>query len=225
METNMLTPERRDALLKLSTPLVVDAMDRLGLPERVLDPAIRPVLPFTKMLGTAVTVLLKPQPDPAKANLALYSQAFESGQEVYCPIMVVEVPKMHHHQGIFGEGAATMGLQNGFVGALIDGAVRDTPDLHRMNFPAFSRTIAPGYICGKVEAVSSGEPVRIGGVTIIAGAILFGDNDGVVVIDPTHLDAVIGKAQAIQRWEHVVHRAISEGCSSEEIQKKAGPMP
>ena len=221
----MLTSEKRDALLKLSTPLVVDAMDRLNLPERVLDPAIRPVAPFTRMVGTAVTVLLKPQPDPEKANLALYSQAFESGREVCYPIMVVEVPEAHHHQGIFGEGAATMGLHNGFVGALIDGAVRDTHDLHRINFTAFSRTISPGYICGKVETVSFGEPVCIGGLTIAAGAILFGDNDGVVVMDPSDLDAVIGKAQAIQQWEHEMHCAISEGCSSEEAVKKVGPMP
>ena len=76
-ETDMLTMEKREALLKLSTPLVVDAMDRLSLPERVLDPAIRPVVPFSRMVGTAVTVLLKAQPDPAKANLEIYAQAFE----------------------------------------------------------------------------------------------------------------------------------------------------
>ncbi len=221
----MLTAEKRDTLLRLSTPLVVDAMDRLGLPERVLDPAIRPVVPFTKMAGTAVTVLLESQPDPGKANLGIYSQAFETGREVCCPIIVVEVPKAHHHQGIFGEGAATLGLQNGFVGALIDGAVRDTHDLYRMDFTAFSRTIAPGYICGKVEAVSLDEPVCIGGVTIEAGQIVFGDNDGVVVIDPTDLDTVIEKAQAIQQWEHIMHSLFVEGYSSDDAYKKAGPMP
>ena len=221
----MLTIEKRDALLKLSTPLVADAMDRLDLPEGVLDPAIRPVVPFTKMVGTAVTVLLKSQPDPTKADLDIYSQAFESGRDVCCPIMVVEVPKEHHHRGIFGEGAATMGLQNGFVGALIDGAVRDTPDLRRMNFTVFSRTIAPGYICGKVEAVSSGEPVCIGGTTIEAGEIIFADNDGVVVMDPANLDAIIEKARAIQQWEHIMHSLFAEGCSSDDAHKKAGPMP
>ena len=221
----MLTMEKREALLKLSTPLVVDAMDRLDLPERVLDPAIRPVVPFSRMVGTAVTVLLKSQPDPAKANLEIYAQAFGVGREVCCPIMVVEVPKAHHHQGIFGEGAATMGLQNGFVRALIDGAVRDTHDLRRMNFFAFSRTVAPGYICGKVEAVSYGEPVCIGGVPVEAGEVVFADNDGVMVMGPADLDVVIEKAQAIRQWEHSVHRAIAEGCSSEDAGKKAGPMP
>jgi regulator of RNase E activity RraA len=60
----MLTEEKREQLLKLSTPLAVDAMDRLGLQERVLDPAIGPVVPFTRMVGAAVTVLLRSQPDP-----------------------------------------------------------------------------------------------------------------------------------------------------------------
>ena len=221
----MLTSEKRDTLLKLSAPLVVDAMDRLKLPEQVVDPAIRPVVPFTKMVGTAVTVLLKAQPDPEKANLKIYNQALEGGQDVCCPIMVIEVPKAHHHQGIFGEGAATMGLQSGYVGTLIDGAVRDTHDLQRMNFHVFSRTISPGYICGKVESVSSGEPVCIGGLTIAAGEIIFGDNDGVVVINPGDLDAVIEKAQAIQQWEHKVIGTIAKGFSSDEAHKKAGLMP
>ena len=51
----MPTEEKRDELPRLSTPLAVDAVDRLGLPERVLDPAISPVAPFTRMVGTAVT--------------------------------------------------------------------------------------------------------------------------------------------------------------------------
>jgi len=221
----MLTLERREALLELSTPLVADAMVRLNLPERVLAPAIRPVVPFSRMVGTAVTVLLRSQPDPAKADLSIYSQAFETGRDVYCPIVVVEVPEAHHHQGIFGEGAATMGRRNGFVGALVDGAVRDTHDLRRMDFAAFSRTIAPGYICGKVEAVSSGEPVCAGGVTVVTGQTVFGDNDGVVVICLEDLDAVIEKARAIQRWEHEVHGLIAQGCSSGDIEEQAGPMP
>lgn len=221
----MLTPEKREALLQLSTPLVADAMDRLGLPERVLDPAIRPVVSFTRMAGTAVTVRLISQPDLAKANLDIYTQAFEVGEGVHSPIMVVEVPGAYHHQGIFGEGAATLGRQKGFVGALIEGAVRDTHDLQRMQFPAFSRTTGPGYICGKVQAVSQGEPVRIGGVSIAAGEVIFGDHDGVVIIAPDHLDAIIEKAQAIQRWEHEVHRLIAAGRTAEEAHEEAGPMP
>ena len=221
----MLNTEKRDAILKLTTPLVADAMDRLNLMECVIDPAIRPVIPFGKMVGTAVTVLLKSQSDPEKADLKVYQNAFKAGSEISFPIMVVEVPEAHHHQGIFGEGAATMGLKYGFVGALIDGAVRDTPDLHRMNFSVFSRSIGPGFICGKVEAVNAGKPLSIGGVKIRAGEIIFGDNDGVVIIDPANLDSVIEKAQAIQQWEHKVHSLYANGYSPDDAGNIAGPMP
>lgn len=221
----VLTPQRRDALLRLSTPLVVDAMDRLGLAERVLDPGIRPVVPFSRMVGTAVTLTLRSQPDPSKACLAMYGDAFRSGEGKLFPIIVVQVPKAHHHQGIFGGGAATSGRRYGFAGALIDGAVRDTHDLREMGFAAFSRTIAPGYICGKVEAVCLGEPVCVGGVCIAAGDIVFGDNDGVVVVSPALLGDVIEKAQAIEEWEHRVHQMTAERRTPEEIEQEAGPMP
>ena len=221
----MLTEGKRELLLQLSTPLAVDAMDRLGLPEAVLDPAIRPIEPNTRMVGTAVTVLMRAQPDRSKARLGRYSEALENPGDLYCPIIVVEVPEEHHHRGVFGEGAATSARRNGFVGALVDGAVRDTPHLQRMQYPVFSRTVSPGYIVGKVEAVSRDEPVRIGGLTIHPGDVVFGDNDGVVVIKPDRLDDVIDRAQAIRDWEDKVHHLMEEGFSSEEAINRAGEMP
>lgn len=221
----MLTTRKRKSLLKLSTPFVVDAMDRLRLPECILDPAIRPFVPFTRMVGTAVTVRAKSERNPARANLDVYFEALETGQEMYSPIIVVEVPNAHHHQGIFGRSTAIMALRSGFVGALIDGAVRDTYDLRRMKFTVFSRTIAPGYICGKVEVVSCNKPVCIGGMTLVSGQIIFADNDGVVVIDPAHLDAVIEKAQTIQEWESRVQYLLTKGYRSKDAERKAGPMP
>ncbi|MCK5156333.1 MAG: hypothetical protein KAQ69_07890 [Spirochaetales bacterium] len=221
----MLTAKKRDALLELSTSLISDAMVRLNLPERVIDPTIRPVIPFSIIVGTAVTVLLKSQNDHGKADLSIYQEAFMTGCEVSFPVMVVEVPELHHHQGIFGEGAAKTGCRHEFVGALIDGAVRDTQDLKKMNFPVFSRSIAPGFIVGKVDAISSGEPVCIGGVIIKAGEIIFCDNDGVIVIEPVHLGSVIKKAKAIKHWEHDFHSLITAGWSHSDIEKEVGSIP
>ena len=220
----MLTEEKREQLLQLSAPLAVDAMDRLGLPEAVLDPAIRPVEPNTRMVGTAITVLFVSQPDRARANLACYSEALENSSGLFCPIITLQVPPEHHHRGVFGEGAATTARQNGFVGALVDGAVRDTHDLQRMRYPVFSRAVSPGYIVGKVEAATRDEPVRIGGVLVGPGDVIFGDNDGVVVIPPNELDDVLDRAQAIREWEEKVHQWMKQGYSSEEAVKRAGEM-
>jgi len=225
MEKGMLTRDGREALLELSTALVVDAMDSLGLAERVLCPSIRPVVPFSKMAGTALTVKIESQPDRSKARLDVYREALLNREQVYSPIVVVEVPEEHHNRGIFGGGTATLAVRNGFAGALIEGAVRDTDDLRGRGFPVFSRGISCAYIVGRVESVSSGEPVCVGGVTIAAGQIIFGDNDGVVVIDADDLDRVITKARAVKDWEDRIHSLYAAGEDPGEAISRLGSKP
>ena len=223
MTNSMLDPGLRNQLLSLSTPLIADARVRLGWPQSHPEFTIRPVVPFSRMVGSAVTVLLEEGDD--EAGLQPMLQAYESASGTSFSIMVIQVPAALHSNGIFGEGAATLARRYGFVGALIDGAVRDTHELQQMQFPAFSRTIAPGYIVGKCSAVAVGEPVKIGGQTIHSGDIIMGDNDGVIVIRPEELLEVVAKAQAIKEWEERFHRSIAEGRSVEETSKLAGPMP
>ena len=127
--------------------------------------------------------------------------------------------------GIFGGGAATMARAHGFVGALIEGAVRDSHDLREMKFPAFSRTVCPGYIVSKVSAVALNDPVTIGGRTIRGDDAIVGDNDGVVVIGPDELDEVIARAFAIEEWEHRMHALQAKGATVADAIDSAGPMP
>ena len=219
----MLDAELRNQLLSLSTPLIADARVRLGLPQSHLEFTIRPVVPFSRMVGSAVTVLLEESNEAA--GLQPMIQAYESASGTSPSIMVIQVPPALHGNGIFGEGAATLARQYGIVGALIDGAVRDTHELQQMQFPAFSRTIAPGYIVGKCSAVAVGEPVTIGGQTIHPGDVVMGDNDGVIILRPQELLEVVARAQAIKEWEERFHRSIAAGNSVEETSKLAGPMP
>ena len=221
----MIDPQVRNQLLSLSTPLIVDARFRLGLPESHLDPAIRPVVPFSRMVGTAVTVLLDVTTDEASADLQPLVQAYESQEKTSFSIIVIQVPPELHADGIFGGGAATLSRRNGFVGALVDGAARDSHELQDMEFPVFSRTIAPGYIVGKTSAVAVGEPVLIGGRTIHAGDMIVADNDGVSIIRPDEFDNVVARAQEIKEWEDRFHAAIAEGKSVEQAVEIFGSIP
>ena len=221
----MIDAQLQQRLLSLSTPLLADARYRLELPETHLDGSIRPAAPFTRMAGVAVTVRLEMAKDETSADLGAMIRAFEAQTQGSFSIMVIQVPEELHTQGIFGEGAATLGRKHGFVGALIDGAVRDTQELKEIEFPAFSRTIAPGYIVGKATAVSVGQPLEIGGRTIHEGDAIMGDNDGLILIHPDELGDVVTRAEAIKDWEARVHGAVAKGSSHEEIMRIAGEMP
>jgi 4-hydroxy-4-methyl-2-oxoglutarate aldolase len=220
----MLTAELKSQLDSLSTALLADARTRLKLPETHLDPGVRPATPFTRMAGVAMTVKLAVAGDESLADLSPLLDAFESPLEPGC-IIVIEVPKELHKHGIFGEGAATLARRHGFVGALVEGAVRDTTELREMGFPAYSRTIAPGYIVGKVSVAASGEAVQIGGETIRTGDVIVADNDGVIVVEPEELENVVARALAIKEWERRAHELLAQGKSHQEVSELAGPMP
>lgn len=222
----MMDVDRREALLKMQTAMLVDAMDSLGLPECVLDPAIRPIVPLSRMVGTAVTVALLSEENPDKADLTAYRDVLMSSKAVHAAIIVVEVPLAHHHCGVFGEGAATVARKAGYVGALVEGGVRDTAQLHEMGFSAFSRTIAPGLIEGKVRVRDTHKPVCIGGQIIHNGDTVAADNDGVIVVSAQDIDCVLQKALEMEKWERtILDTVLREGKHIEEARKLAGPRP
>ena len=57
------------------------------------------------------------------------------------------------------------------------------------------------------------------------GDVIFADNDGVMIIDAAHLDAVIERAGEIGQWERDVHKMIASGSSFEAALASAGKMP
>lgn len=220
----MLDANTHTQMLSLSTAMLADARVRLGLGENHMDPGIRPVVPFSRMCGNAVTVELETVADVSQADLSPILAAY-ADPGVPFPLMVIQIHADCHHRGIFGEGAATFARKSAYEGVLVEGGVRDTHELRAMEFPAFSRTICCGYIVGKVRVKTVGEPVRVGGRAIAHGDAILADNDGVMVTGQEHLAAVIDKALAIQEWEGVVMGNMAAGSSSQEALQLAGPMP
>ena len=219
----MLDTKSRELLQSLPTPLLNDAMFAEGMPQRHLDWGIRPVIAFSKMVGTATTVRLRLAVDEASCDLMELENVYRSKSDSSSRIIVIEVPTELHAFGIVGDGAATMARRNGFVGALVEGAVRDTHALKQMGFPAFSRTISPGMIMGKASIASTGEPVHVGGQTIHEGDVIAADNDGVVVIRDSELDCVIARASAIYEREERGNQLVAEGKSWKEVEEILGP--
>ena len=219
----MLSKKERNKLIDIDVSFLVDATHSLGLPESHFDYGIKPVAPSKKLVGTALTIRLETIKDKKLANLDLYKDLLSARPNVSYPVVAIEIPKELHNSGIWGEGAATLAKSSGFVGAVIDGAVRDINILRSIEIPTFCRIIAPGFMVCKVSDV--GNPIIVGGKNVCNGDIIVGDDDGVIVIKPENLSDVITKAKAIHEWEQIVHKEFSEGNDWKNAFKIAGPMP
>jgi 4-hydroxy-4-methyl-2-oxoglutarate aldolase len=210
-------------LVELSSATLSDGLQKLGCKSQVLEPAIRPVVPFTRMAGTAVTVKLAASSKPASYS-RLLGQAFEAGLAVSFPVLVAEYPADLRGAAVVGSGGAhVMRDQFGFCGCVVNGAIRDTEDLNRMKFPAFARFAHPEYVFGAMEGVSVNAPVVVGGVEIRPGDIVVGDNDGVVAIPHDRLAEVIQAGEEILRSEQEILREIDEGRPYLEVLRRLQP--
>ncbi len=115
-------------------------------------------------------------------------------------------------------GCATLGdilvarmRQRGALGAVSDGPMRDMAAVRGLEFPVFcTGGAAPPSIAGLVFAGWE-EPIGCGGVTVLPGDIMVGDEDGVVVVPRALADEVARDAVEQERFERFVQLRVSQG--------------
>ena len=129
-------------------------------------------------------------------------------------VLVVDVGGARH--GHWGEVLAVAAQQRGIAGLLIDGGVRDRDELRDLGFPVFSRN---NSIVGtrKHYAGLLGEPVTVGGVTIVTGDLIVGDADGVVAIPQADIERVLDAADARVAQERDFVTRLRAGASTVEL--------
>ena len=112
--------------------------------------------------------------------------------------------------GMFGELLAAEAQRKGLAGLVIDGNCRDTPATRLLDIPIFSRGSNPnaGYA---VEIGQTQCAVQMGGVKVLPGEFVLGDDDGVVVASAEELMEWLPKAEVIQAKEAAIFDAVVGG--------------
>lgn len=165
----------------LSSTVLADVMKARGCPA-VLAPGLRPTS-GGKIFGRAKTLELRalnasaPGGDDWKGIYgALDSYRFVRPGDVV--MVATGVPECAY----FGDLNANLAIRAGAVGAVIDGATRDTADVRALDFPVFARDSHCDDIKFEGTLAAMNRPVTMGGVRVANGDVVLADEDGVVVI-------------------------------------------
>ena len=210
----MTVDEMIQAFLELGSPFIADGSQRAGLPRRIADPALRPLLPGRRVAGTAVTFRMRFYPTPQPVTAYAYDRAFTYAKTVSSPVMVTESGLGLHTP--LGGGAARTFVQAHLAGVVIDGTIRDLAEIRALDFQMFSRGISTdsfvierlleGYV-----GADTGEPISVGGVTVLQGDLVVADEDGIVFCRPEDAPAAIEAAREILAEEVAIFKRWDAG--------------
>lgn len=104
-------------------------------------------------------------------------------------------------------------LVRGGAGMIIDGGMRDLPELAGMPFQVFTRSGQAAAVSPRLMSADYQVPVRIGDATVIPGDILLGDRHGILVIPAALADEVVDAALAKSDFEEFQRSLLLEGRS------------
>jgi len=197
---------------------VSDAVEQILHERRYMSHRMQSIFP-AKFAGTALTVKLIKQENHDPDALTGMLKAIDSG-----PPGSVYVMQVEDGADIAGMGGlmGTAMFSRGFAGAVIDGGVRDIPQLKRIGFPVYAIGPVPSTSVGHYRFGGANVPVDCDGVTVNANDIVVADQDGVVVVPREHAAEILIRAQQLDNSEHSMYPFIEKFHSIAEAVRQFG---
>jgi 4-hydroxy-4-methyl-2-oxoglutarate aldolase len=180
-----------------------EASGRRGM----VDPAIRPAWRGARVCGPAVTVEC-----PPGDNLMLHVAVAHARPGV----VIVAAVGGYLQAGAWGEILTDAARARGIAGLVIDGAVRDIDAIEASGFPVFSRGLAIGS-CTKERRGKLDVAIQFGGVPVHPGDLVFGNADGLVIVEHDRIDDVYQAAAGRRRKELEIITKLREGRTTMEL--------
>ncbi len=200
-ERPLVSDEILAGFRELETVYVSDAMSKFG----ALSSDVRPVGEGMRAVGRALTVRTAPGD-----NFAAYlgTRYLQPGD-----ILVIEC-RGQTAVAQWGDLASAVAQKAGAEGVVMDGATRDRTGMVRVGLPVFA---SPAFVANGSSRVGPGEinvPITVGGVAILPGDVVFGDEHGVVAVPATHAEAVLEQARKVAAQDAQKMQAAADGDSS-----------
>jgi len=185
----------------IPTGFICDALNGYA----ALDPSIKPLsIPGKKVkhiVGPALTVF-SGAADVLGMAIAL--------SEIQQGDIVVNGVSGFQGTAAVGDRIAGMIKNNGGVGLITDGPMRDLDGIIETGLDCFCTGLNPNSPFNSGPA-KIGFPLNIGGTTVSSGDIIVADSDGVTVVPFDKIDEVLKKLDRIIEVENAMDKQVSEG--------------
>jgi 3-hexulose-6-phosphate synthase/6-phospho-3-hexuloisomerase len=112
-------------------------------------------------------------------------------------------------------------MVKGLAGLVVWGAIRDTPEIARLGFAAFSSKVCAN--AGEPKGFGEiGVSIMVAGQTVRPGDWVVGDDDGVVVVPQTIAEDVLVEAERKAATESEIRVAVRDGMQPLEAYERYG---
>ena len=202
-----------ERLKKLDTTCVSDAMDRLGVECCLLN--IKPIQFGQKICGRAFTVQYVSN-DVKNGTVGDFLDDVQPGQ------IIVLDNAGREDCTVWGDIMSRTAKKNGIAGTVINGVCRDVAAVLACSYPVFSKGYYMRTGKDRVCAEAVNVPIKISNIPVFPGDIVFGDDNGVIVIPNSIAGDVVQIAEEIDRKEQLILDLVSDGRSLKEARQMTG---
>lgn len=211
---------------ELFTAVIGDVLDQRGYRDQFLPAGIAPLVAGTRLVGRAMTVLETPYLDGA-GNGPLADQPFGLMFEALDDLKADEIyitDGTALNCALWGGLMSTRAMHLNAAGAILNGYIRDTPEIRKLGFSVFSRGAYAQDQGVRGKVIDYRMPLQIGSVLIQNGDLIVADDEGVIIIPQPLEEEVIAAATEKVATENKVAIAIKGGMSTQNAFQKFGVM-
>jgi 4-hydroxy-4-methyl-2-oxoglutarate aldolase len=189
---------------RYGTALLADVAYRAGIEPGLPAPGLRPLDLRAKLAGPVVTV-------EANNDLVAILLAVHRARAGDVIMITNQTPDV----GLMGDLIGAEAVRKGLAGFVVDGLVRDVVELIDLKLAVLCRG---SYPVGPLKVPADdrgtgavGGRIEVGGATVDPGMWIFGDADGLIVLDAADLPALFERAASTWEQEAQLNDEIASG--------------
>ncbi len=211
----MVSDDTIEALRKLNTPTLANALEDFGL-EAVIT-GLAPAGTGMRCVGRAVTVLEMTGPKGA-----FPASDFKVGEMIDAagPGDVIVVANGGAPISTWGGTASYAAHLKGIAGLVVDGGIRDRDEICAIGFPAFARHMIPTTGKTRIRVEAIGVPVTLSDIRVDPGDVIVADGTGIVAIPAARAADVAEMATRYAADDAQAMRELDQGLSFHEAMAK-----